>query len=151
MLPDKSAPNPAAHWLAFANEDLAYATMPLPESAGYNIACFHAQQAVEKALKAVLAFRGIEFERLHSIGYLQRLLPEKLGQPACLLDAVALTRFAVVSRYPGDYEPITEADYQEALRVATEVVTWVGTILTSTPGAGARSPDGPGAIPPNLI
>jgi hypothetical protein len=35
---------------------------------------FHAQQAIEKRLKAVLAFRGIDFERTHSIGYLTSLL-----------------------------------------------------------------------------
>ncbi len=35
---------------------------------------FHAQQAIEKRLKAVLAFCGIDFERTHSIGYLTSLL-----------------------------------------------------------------------------
>jgi hypothetical protein len=35
---------------------------------------FHAQQAIEKRLKAVLASRGIDFERTHSIGYLTALL-----------------------------------------------------------------------------
>ncbi|HTD57603.1 MAG TPA: HEPN domain-containing protein [Solirubrobacteraceae bacterium] len=35
---------------------------------------FHAQQAIEKRLKAVLAFYGIDYDRTHSIGYLTSLL-----------------------------------------------------------------------------
>jgi hypothetical protein len=35
---------------------------------------FHAQQAVEKRIKSVLAARGVEFERTHNIAYLLRLL-----------------------------------------------------------------------------
>ncbi len=31
---------------------------------------FHAQQAIEKRLKAVLAFHEVDYDRTHSIGYL---------------------------------------------------------------------------------
>jgi HEPN domain-containing protein len=39
--------------LAHARSDLTFARLPLPEGAFYEGLCFHAQQAAEKALKAV--------------------------------------------------------------------------------------------------
>jgi len=44
--------------------------------------------------------------------------------PAEVQDAVALTAYAVMARYPMEHEPITKAEYREALRLATAVVTW---------------------------
>lgn len=38
----------------------------------YDTACFHAQQAVEKYLKGVLAWRGLEIPRTHVLEELQR-------------------------------------------------------------------------------
>jgi hypothetical protein len=35
------------------------------EAAGLSVACFHAQQAAEKAIKSVLTLHGIEFRRTH--------------------------------------------------------------------------------------
>ena len=35
---------------------------------------FHAQQAVEKMVKAVLAHNGVSYERTHNIAYLLKLL-----------------------------------------------------------------------------
>ena len=36
-----------------------------------------------------------------------------------------LTRYAVVTRYPGLAEPVTETHYQEAVAVAKAVLEWV--------------------------
>lgn len=33
--------------------------------------------------------------------------------------------YAITSRYPGDFEPVNEEEYKEALRLARMVVTWV--------------------------
>lgn len=41
------------NWIEFAREDLMAAKLVLPEGL-YNQVCFHAQQCVEKALKAFL-------------------------------------------------------------------------------------------------
>ena len=49
----KRVPGSAADWLARAKGDLALAEIPLPKGAFYEDLCFHAQQAAEKALKAV--------------------------------------------------------------------------------------------------
>jgi hypothetical protein len=41
-----------------------------------------------------------------------------------LQDAASLTDYAVLSRYPGDLEPVDEEEYQEALRLAEAVLAW---------------------------
>lgn len=58
---DRPAPGSAEDWLARAKGDLAIAEAPLPEGAFYEDLCFHAQQAAEKALKAVYQCHGGRF------------------------------------------------------------------------------------------
>lgn len=61
---------------------------------------FHAQQAVEKRLKSVLAMRGIEFERTHNLAYLLRLLADNdIPEPPGSSDLAALTPWATNLRY----------------------------------------------------
>ena len=67
-------PGSPKDWLAHAQSDLNLARIArvqkdiLPEQS-----CFHAQQAVEKALKAVLLFKKIEFPLVHDIEELLEL------------------------------------------------------------------------------
>jgi HEPN domain-containing protein len=86
--------------------------------------CFHAQQAAEKAIKAVLIARGIEPPRTHSITALVDLLPADIPRPNDLMAARTLTSFAAVTRYPGQAGPVSEEDYHEAVRLAEAVVAW---------------------------
>jgi len=57
--------------------------------------CFHAQQAVEKALKAVLLTFHTPLPRTHDVGHLLTLLPPTLPQPAAVRQAGVLTKYAV--------------------------------------------------------
>ncbi len=60
-------PGSAADWLARARGDLALSRVPLPEGGFYEDLCFHAQQAAEKALKAVYVSRGWTFRYIHDL------------------------------------------------------------------------------------
>lgn len=61
---------------------------------------FHAQQAVEKALKAVLASRAAEFPFTHNIGLLMQLCDDAgVELPASLDDADVLKPYGVALRY----------------------------------------------------
>jgi len=60
-----STPEPAL-WLRLADEDLAMARLALDQGI-YRQTCFHAQQAVEKALKALLLARQGPYPRTHSL------------------------------------------------------------------------------------
>ncbi len=96
-------------------------------------ACFDAQQAVEKALKALLVSKGIQVPRTHAISELITMLAE-LGFeiPADVHEASALTDYAVAARYPGPFEPVLIEDHEKAVATATAVVSWVtGIVIVS--------------------
>jgi HEPN domain-containing protein len=119
----------ARKWLRYAEADLAVARSPLPEDGLLELWGFHAQQAAEKALKAVLITLQVEFPRSHNIEYLIGLLPSSLARTDALAQAYVLTAYATVYRYPGDVEAVTEDDYQRLLGIAECVVTWAMTVI----------------------
>lgn len=125
-------PGSPTDWLRYAHYDLALASVPLPNFAFYNGLCFHAQQAVEKCLKAVLIQHDIEFRKVHDIAYLTTLLPGTLTPIPELAAAASLTSYAVVLRYPGDYEEVLYDDYQDALRIAQAILVWSEKIILTS-------------------
>lgn len=78
---DRPAAGSAADWIMRARGDLAIASAPLPEGAFYEDLCFHAQQAAEKALKAVYQHLGWVFRYTHDLDELIRGL--KKTEPLC--------------------------------------------------------------------
>src|SRR5271165_3396484 len=91
-----------------------------------NQTVFHAQQAAEKAIKAVLLKHQIRFPRTHDLGELIMLIQRHaLGWPFAPDEVEALTPFAVEARYPDDTgPPLSENDVEEAIRVAGKGVEW---------------------------
>jgi HEPN domain-containing protein len=86
---------------------------------------FHAQQAVEKSIKAVLASREIEYGKTHQLHYLIRLLEEHgIDAPSAVLDAVELNPWAVEFRYEEDDEP--PLDRPATLAFVEEIRRWAG-------------------------
>ena len=124
MLPEEMEPGEPEDWLRHARSDLELARMPRNSRILLEDLCFHAQQATEKVLKAVLVFRSIPFPKTHNIRTLMDLLPEGVNLPEEAKGAAALTDYAVMARYPGDFEPVTEEEYIEAVRIAEAVVRW---------------------------
>jgi HEPN domain-containing protein len=90
-------------WLAKAREDLAAADVLLGSGANVmDVVAFHAQQAAEKALKALLVRHQVRFGRSHDVEELLGLAePCAPGISATLSGAAALTIYAVDARYPG--------------------------------------------------
>jgi HEPN domain-containing protein len=83
---------------------------------------FHAQQAVEKYLKAVLIWHQVEFSKTHDIARLLVLVAS--CDPALaesLRDVVELTPYGAEYRYPGEYPPVTPSDAREAMEMADRV------------------------------
>ncbi|MEI7847429.1 MAG: HEPN domain-containing protein [Chloroflexota bacterium] len=63
--------------------------------------CFNAQQAAEKALKAICVHRGIDFPKTHSLVRLMDILElDELPIPEEIKVADILTQYAVRARYP---------------------------------------------------
>jgi HEPN domain-containing protein len=89
---------------------------------------FHAQQAIEKRLKAVLAFRGIDFERTHSIGYLTSLLEHHgIDLPNRREQIEELTPWAVAARYEDRIDEVL--DRGAARELVSILRDWSGPIL----------------------
>lgn len=110
-------------WLAKAEQDLG-AVEALLETKPLLLypACFHAQQAVEKCLKAFLTWRQIEFPKTHSIRELLDLVEHAdPGLASELLGADALTPYGVDIRYPGDAPEPERNDAHEARELARKV------------------------------
>jgi len=110
-------------WIRSADGDLAAAKHLLGgEAKLLPGAVFHAQQAVEKFLKAVLVWHQVEFPKTHDIGRLTDLLETvDTGFTDRVREASALTPYAVEARYPSDLPEPTLAEAREALSIATRV------------------------------
>lgn len=85
---------------------------------------FHAQQAVEKWLKAVIASRAEDFEYTHDLRHLLALAGIDEGNPPFdIREAVNLTEYAVPLRYEDllDTEPL---DRDATLNLVDDVGRW---------------------------
>lgn len=118
----------AITWIKRAESNLARAAVgKLDEKILYEDLCFDCQQAVEKSLKALLVLHDQEPVITHSISLLLSNIAEhiKIDIPDFVNESVILTDYAVQTRYPGFYEPVTEDEYKTALQLATLVLDWV--------------------------
>ena len=95
------------------------------EGTFYEDSCFDAQQAVEKAMKAVLLNANREYPRTHAIADLITHV-EGAGSevPDDVREATRLTVYAVSARYPGVSEEVAEAEYRTAIQLAERTVEW---------------------------
>ena len=78
--------------------------------------CFHAQQAAEKAVKAVLVHLGVDFPKSHRLDRLAGLLPGNANPGFDVSALTELAPWAVAGRYPENIENPTE---NEARRLSS--------------------------------
>jgi HEPN domain-containing protein len=109
-------------WLRYAREDLEAAEALVEQQTVVpRHICWLAQQAAEKALKAVLVFLGVEFPWRHDLDALRNLIPTDWEVKEKHPDLAELTQWAVEARYPGDWSDATEADARSAVAQAQSV------------------------------
>lgn len=121
-------PNPIAQeWLCFATRDLeaARTLSRLPSQAA--TACFHAQQASEKAIKSLYAASGHTPPKTHDLDVLREKLPGGLDLSSLVEACTVLTMYAVDSRYPGAH--IEQDEVSPAIAFADSIVSKVQAIL----------------------
>src|SRR2546425_10646876 len=103
-------PNRANDWLGQGRRDLELAR-PAPAGGFHEWACFAAQQAGEKAGKALVPSLGGE-ARGHAIVAMAAALPAAARLSAELLDAARrLDRHYIPTRYPNGFDRGTPRDY----------------------------------------
>ena len=123
--------NDPGRWMEFAKDDLKIAKTGKLLDFRREALCFHAQQAAEKALKAILISCQVRFPKSHRLEELFDLLPPDLSPPPVVRKASILSDYAESGRYPSDMEDVTEKDYQEAVQHAEAVVKWAEKIIQS--------------------
>jgi len=115
-------------WLDFADRDLQAARLLVDSEYVSNVVLFHAQQCVEKCLKALLEENGVLVPHIHSVVKLNSLVMEEAGislnldeDELDLVDAVYID-----TRYPSGLGLLpsgfpTREDAREILGIAERV------------------------------
>jgi HEPN domain-containing protein len=120
-------------WLAQAERDLEHVQMDI-EKGFYEWACFSAEQAAEKALKAVYLHNNQEGWG-HSVAGLLRNLPTAEPSAELKETAARLDHFYIPTRYangfddgaPKDY--FFKADAEEAFKHARAIISFCKSLL----------------------
>ena len=125
----------AQRFLSLAKADLA-AFRLLVENPDIRraIAFFHAQQAVEKCLKAALFAHNLEFRRTHDLIELAgNVSATGISLPCETESLLKLNPFAVELRY--DDQVIPRLTTEEATRIVTQALAWAEAIVTEIANA----------------
>ena len=120
----------ARRFLNLARDDLAafraLAAMPHIRHA---IAFFHAQQAIEKSLKAVLFAKGEEFRRTHDLYELaDRIEQAGVALPCSAEELGQMNPYAVEFRYDDQMAP--PLTRQEVDDIAARILAWASAVIT---------------------
>lgn len=118
--------------LGLARDDELAARALLPvKGATDAIVGFHAQQAVEKSIKAVLAHNNIEFPYTHDLDGLTELCKGNgIDVPPQLDDIDQLSPYGVQLRYGASRRGGLDRD--QALRWAADAIAWAQTVIDSS-------------------
>ena len=112
-------------WLRRAHSSLELAKMVGNEMICYEDLCYQAQQAVEKGVKALLIYYGIEPEKTHNLYVLLQELEQHTPLNEEVKEVIRLTKYAVQTRYPGDYVEIEKSEYELSIKIAENCLAWV--------------------------
>ena len=106
-------------WLSFAKSDLDAAYVLLEKGDFFpRQICFMAQQAGEKALKAILVYPEINFPKTHDLDRIREIIPEGWAVKEKFPNLYDLSVWSVESRYPGHSPDVTEYEARVTLQLA---------------------------------
>lgn len=112
-----------------AHQDLVLVTnVSASEAIADEIVGFHVQQAIEKAIKAVLTRLGIQYEYTHDLSLLYEQVTQAGIIPPTRLEVVEeFTAFAVQFRYTLYQTPNFDRD--AGTQVAEDFIEWARTLV----------------------
>ena len=131
MSEERFLPDNPQEWLNRAKSNLIRARAEI-KGVYLEDLCFDAQQAAEKAVKAVLIHWKVRFPYVHDLAELLTLVVQTGHKvPESVEQAARLTRYAVMARYPGLAEPVSRGEYEEAVHIAQRVVHWAEEMIST--------------------
>jgi len=108
------------NWWKQANRDMESAKK-IMELGEYHVSAFLSQQAVEKALKALLIETNSSFPRIHDVAELSR----RVKAPSKIIESCAMINPAYTStRYPDVASDFNKNEVEEILKCAKEILEW---------------------------
>lgn len=110
-------------WFKKAEEDIYVIKHLLTlNDAPPTICCFHAQQAVEKYLKAFLISKNILVPKTHDLELLVKL---SIGINSLFVDilskAISLSNYSIIPRYPDMLDDLTIEDAKNAYQKTLDI------------------------------
>jgi HEPN domain-containing protein len=110
------------NWLFRANEDIAvmHSLTGIGLEFYTSTICFHAQQAVEKFLKAFLIYHDVDFPKTHDLDFLLSKC-QQIDKTSFDIDLKSLTDFGVSIRYPDDFYIPAIKETKDYLKIAEEI------------------------------
>ena len=118
-------------WLEKADSDLLCIENNITASrVPWDAVVFHAQQAGEKVLKALLVAAGVTVPRTHDlVALLSQVRSAGFDIAAARADVEVLSRFGAAVRYPDPVYSPTEEDGREMTAAALRLRSTAGTLL----------------------
>ncbi|NUM48019.1 MAG: HEPN domain-containing protein [Anaerolineales bacterium] len=118
----------AARWMEYARTDLkaGYTLLRDPDHFPRHV-CYLAQQAAEKALKAILVFLDMDYPYTHDLDRIRETIPAGWQVKTVYPKLYALTIWAVETRYPAEMPDIVETDARQALEMAEGIYQLIET------------------------
>jgi HEPN domain-containing protein len=139
-MPDRHSAEDPEEWMNRARSNLAIAKNRNDTTIYLEDLCFNAQQSAEKGLKAVCISHHIEYPYIHDLAALvTHLMKNGIVVPEPVKNAAKLTRFAIATRYPHFTGPVREDEYQRAVAIADDVLSWCEEEIRRTRKGGIRS------------
>lgn len=111
-------------WISKAETDMKCAKILFEHDGGNDAVAFHCQQAIEKALKAIILYLFSVLESGHSLLYLCKKVITKLPQFSAYLEGcIFVNQYYIETRYPNE-NPVTVSDdeAQKCLKYAEDVL-----------------------------
>ncbi|MHC5058191.1 MAG: HEPN domain-containing protein [Planctomycetota bacterium] len=118
-------------WLERARHDLrtAQTMLDVPDPP-VDVACLHAQQRVEKCLKACLCAADVDAPRTHDLVHLLDLCVDRDARLEGLRESArALADYAVTTRYPDEWREIPVEEGRDAAAKAREAMELVRSLV----------------------
>lgn len=113
-------------WMRSAEKDLVISADYCERD--FQNSCYHAQQCIEKALKAALVLEDMDVPRTHDLRALLDLLPEEWEVKRMQYDFERMASW-VTARYPGIHDSLELGDTTYAVNAARSMLASVtGTV-----------------------
>jgi len=123
---------PHEEWLFKAEHDIKSAELLFfSQEVLYDISIYHTQQCAEKSLKAYLAYRGKEIDKVHNLKMLvEECIEENEDFNTIYTECMFLNPYATLYRYPeGDLMPDKE-ELKNALEMSKMILDFVKKVIS---------------------